>query len=417
MRTKHRLLICTVALGTIPIALSGCGSGSNSPIPSSIGAAPFRELALGPYRTLYKFRKTGRDGSDPNGQLTALNGVLYGTTYSGGPGDGTVFSLTTSGEERVLYGFKGGSNGDNPNAGLVAVNGVLYGTTVTGGGGCPQQEGCGTVFAVTTSGQQRVIYHFKGGRDGYSPAGGLTLLGGRLYGTTSLGGSSQGCAQSESGTGCGTIFSVDTSGHETILHRFRGKSDGQSPTAPLLALNGKLYGTTTWGGTAGSCDYDCGTIFSVTTSGVETTLYKFMGASDGAAPYGSVISLHGMLYGTTNGGGVDPWGTVFKSTISGDESPIYTFKSLPDAQSPTGVLTADHGVLYGTASGGRSCEQYFYSGTIFAVTTAGAERVVYTYPCRPLSYVSPGLLLFDATLYGTTYQGGKGAGTVFTYTP
>jgi len=199
MRTKHRLLICTVALGTIPIALSGCGSGSNSPIPSSIGAAPFRELALGPYRTLYKFRKTGRDGSDPNGQLTALNGVLYGTTYSGGPGDGTVFSLTTSGEERVLYGFKGGSNGDNPNAGLVAVNGVLYGTTVTGGGGCPQQEGCGTVFAVTTSGQQRVIYHFKGGRDGSSPAGGLTLLGGRLYGTTSLGGSSQGCVSQSLG--------------------------------------------------------------------------------------------------------------------------------------------------------------------------------------------------------------------------
>jgi uncharacterized repeat protein (TIGR03803 family) len=125
---------------------------------------------------------------------------------------GTVFSLAASGEERTIYKFKGGSDGDDPNP-LVAVNGVLYGTTVAGGGGCPQEGGCGTVFAVTTSGQERVIYHFKGGSDGYAPVGSLTWLDGRLYGTTFSGGITKQCPQSPYATGCGTVFSVDTSGN------------------------------------------------------------------------------------------------------------------------------------------------------------------------------------------------------------
>jgi hypothetical protein len=155
----------------------------------------------------------------------------------------------------------------------------------------------------------------------------------------------------------------------------------------------------------------------MTTSGVETVLYRFKGGTDGNTPSSSLIYLHGMLYGATNGGGFACCGTVFKSTISGSESPIYSFRELPDAQFPGGELTADRGVLYGTAAGGKTCFEYSQSGTIFAVSTAGAERVVHRYPCKPLYDVSPTLLLFDGVLYGTTGRGGNGDGTVFTYTP
>ena len=57
--------------------------------------------------------------------------ALYGTTLGGGANDkGTVFEVTTSGQERVLYAFKGGTaDGDNPRGGLVAFNGALYGAT------------------------------------------------------------------------------------------------------------------------------------------------------------------------------------------------------------------------------------------------------------------------------------------------
>jgi hypothetical protein len=36
----------------------------------------------------------GRDGADPAGSLTGVDGVLYGTTFSGGANNaGTVFKI------------------------------------------------------------------------------------------------------------------------------------------------------------------------------------------------------------------------------------------------------------------------------------------------------------------------------------
>jgi uncharacterized repeat protein (TIGR03803 family) len=413
---RVRNLSYTVGSRVAAALLAGCGGVTGAPgaLPQS---AAFRDADAGNYRTIYAFTEYRR-GDEPNGQLVALHGVLYGTSYFGGHGYGTIFSLTRAGQERTLYSFRGGSDGSNPNPGLIAVNGVLYGTTLGDGNSCFGSYACGTVFSVTTSGTERIIYHFKGGSDGQSPAGGLIWLGGRFYGTTTGGGGSSGYCAQRSKAACGTVFSLDESGNENIVYRFRGR-DGAQPNAPLLALGGKLYGTTAVGGDiGGNCDYNCGTIFVVTTSGVEKVLHQFAGGSDGLIPASSLTYLDGMLYGTTNQGGASGGGVVFKSTTSGDESPIYEFKKLPDAQAPRGELTAYHGVLYGTASGGKSCyDGYYRSGTIFAVTTGGAERVAYTYPCKPLSNVSPSLLLFDDLLYGTTNFGGKGKGTVFSFTP
>ena len=64
------------------------------------------------------------------------------------PGCGTVFSVTPSGQEKVLHAFAGASDGANPNAALIDVNGTLYGTTVHGGDTkCRgfKGVGCGTV--------------------------------------------------------------------------------------------------------------------------------------------------------------------------------------------------------------------------------------------------------------------------------
>lgn len=59
-------------------------------------------------------------------------------------GDGTVFSISRSGTEKVLHSFGSGSDGKPPTAGLIDVNGTLYGTTFVGG-----THGKGTVFALT----------------------------------------------------------------------------------------------------------------------------------------------------------------------------------------------------------------------------------------------------------------------------
>src|SRR5579871_4862782 len=67
----------------------------------------------------------------------------------------------SSAQYKLLYAFKGAPDGASPLAGLVAFNGKLYGTTLNGSK--PYCNlGCGTVFSVTTTGKERIVYSFKG---------------------------------------------------------------------------------------------------------------------------------------------------------------------------------------------------------------------------------------------------------------
>lgn len=243
----------------------------------------------------------GNDGALPLADLTDVDGTFYGTTYRGGAySNGTVFSVTPSGSENVIYAFHGGTqDGQYPYAGLVNLNGTLYGTTLDGG-----SAGYGTVFSVTPSGTEQVLHSFQGGSDGARPHAGLIALNGTLYGTTLGGGGAKRCAPG----GCGTVFSITPSGTETVLYSFALHRDGFGPYATLLALNGKLYGTTPGGGKG------FGTVFSVTPSGTERLLHAFV-PSDGSGPYGGLINIHRTLYGTTSAGGTHNDGTVYSVTL------------------------------------------------------------------------------------------------------
>lgn len=214
---------------------------------------------------LYSFRGGFADGWTPLASLIDVNGTLYGTTYYGGGkgcayglGCGTVYSVTTSGKEKLLYSFKGGSDGARPRSELIDVNGKLYGTTYYGGNySACKYGGCGTVYSITTSGKEKVLYSFGAGSDGAGPAAALIDLKGTLYGTTQFGGS-----QCYSNARCGTVFSMTTGGAETVLYRFAGGSDGTFPVAPLVDVNGTLYGTTPYGGNQ-QCFEGCGTVFTL----------------------------------------------------------------------------------------------------------------------------------------------------------
>jgi len=256
----------------------------------------FKITTSGVKTVLYRFAG-GSDGSEPAAALIDVNGVLYGTTNSGGDanGDGTVFKITTSGAETVLYRFGGGSDGSLPYAGLTAINGMLYGTTDRGGA-----NGVGTVYALTTSGAESVLHSFGGGSDGEFPYAGLTSVNGALYGTTIGGGADNN----------GTVFKITTSGNEKVLHSFAGGNDGKLPYAALTNVNGVLYGTTDYGGV----NYDTGTVFKITTSGVKSAVYRF-GGSDGLGPVAGLTNVNGVLYGTTNQGGANNKGTVFSLSL------------------------------------------------------------------------------------------------------
>lgn len=269
---------------------SGGGAGCHS---SGCGTV-FSITKSGTEKVLHAFAG-GFDGANPPAGLINVNGVLYGTTTLGGAGSvcsagcGTVFSITKGGTHKVLYSFRGESDGSYPVAGLIDVNGVLYGTTSSGGGGSGC-GGCGTVFSVTTTGTENVLYTFHGS-DGRYPHAGLTDVNGTLYGTTFFGGGA-GCG----GDGCGTVFSVTTTGKENVLFAF-ADSNGRGPKASLINVKDTLYGT------AGGGTNEFGIVFSVTTAGMENVLYNFAGGSDGATPTARLVNVKGTLYGTTAYGG------------------------------------------------------------------------------------------------------------------
>jgi uncharacterized repeat protein (TIGR03803 family) len=337
-----------------------------------------------------------------------------------------VFSLDpATGSETVLHSFQGSTRRDGfkPLAGLIHVGGMLYGTTAYGGTGACGSVGCGTVFSLNPeTGTERVLYSFQNnGADGVSPSASLIDVGGTLYGTTGHGGGS--CDG-----GCGTVFSLNlATGIETVLHAFRADgADGQSPSSSaVISINGILYGTTENGGAA-----DIGTIFSLDpATGTETVLYSFqLGQTDGRQPRTGLISASGMLDGTTfDGGGScsDGCGTVFSfNPTSSTETVLHSFRN--NGQSgvhPSGLLSV-HGTLYGTTYYGGSGSCVTYSphgcGAVFSINPAtGAQKVLYSFQNNGTDGVRPsaGLIDVGGTLYGTTTSGGANDhGTVFAIT-
>ncbi len=102
---------------------------------------------------IYTFTNSA-NGSTPTAvPVLDAAGDFYGMTQAGGQNNlGVVYELSPqngSWYETVLYNFAGGSDGSAPQGTLLDSNGVLYGTTSTGGNeGCFSNAGCGTVFEV-----------------------------------------------------------------------------------------------------------------------------------------------------------------------------------------------------------------------------------------------------------------------------
>jgi len=319
----------------------------------------------------------GSDGWDPFAGLLDVNGTLYGTTrYGGGSGCaeyfgcGTIYATSADGHEKVVFAFDNYANGTQPFDGLVGVNGTLYGTTWHGGA-----SNNGTVFSLTKTGVEKVLHSFGDPPDGALPYAGLIDVKGTLYGTTWAGGSECGSL------GCGTVFSITTSGAEKVIYSFTGGSDGSYPSAGLTAVNGLMYGTTS-PFLCCSRRTGWGTVYRVSTSGVETVLHHFGHDSDGALPVAELTNVRGTLYGTTRRGGLGSvcgttsgeypggCGTIFRITTSGKEKVLHSFEGT-DGELPGTKLLYLNGMLYGTAgSGGRlKCGPYGSGcGTVFALT-------------------------------------------------
>lgn len=268
-------------------------------------------------------------------------------------------------------------------------------------------SGGGVTFAVTPSGSERTLHSFGIGDDGQGPISGLAVARHELFGATIYGGS----------IGTGAVFAVDTSGNEKVIHNFGRGSDGQYPQSGLINLNGTLYGTTNEGG--GAADY--GTVYSISPNGNEKILHSFRGGHDGGSPQRDLTAFGGVIYGTTQEGGdpacTDGCGTIFSVTTAGKERVIYRFP--PPARRGSDNLTPSylvpaHGVLYGTTIFGGKRD----AGTVFRSTLSGQVRIVHVFSGGRDGGHPGGLVCINGTLYGATGRGGlHNAGVIFTMSP
>jgi uncharacterized repeat protein (TIGR03803 family) len=204
-----------------------------------------------------------------------------------------------------------------------------------------------------------------------------------------------------------------------VVHNFTGGSDGSGPLNGFIADSaGNLYGTASTGGSS-----NFGIVFKLSTAGVETVLHNFAGGADGATPESFLVrDKAGNLYGTTTAGGVSGAGTVFKVTAAGVESVLYSFTGKTDGAAPEAGLAIDAaGNLYGTTTAGGAKG----NGTVFKLISSKTggrwmERVLYSFgtgtdgtiPVAGVTLVAGGKIL------GTTSAGGaNGYGTVFQLAP
>ena len=256
-----------------------------------------------------------------DGMILGLNANLYGLTFSGGSNECGLIYRFNPGTKifDTLYCFKT-LTGKNPNGRLLLMNNKFYGTTCNGGA-----NDFGAIFCFDLSTLTYTDLHDFNYINGANPRYGNLVSGndGKLYGTTSNGGTDS----------CGVIFSFDTSGNEfSVIHNFDIKH-GSYPYGSLLkATDGKLYGMTTSGGSDSA-----GVIYSYNPSNsVYTDLFDF-DKIHGANPQRSLMQAStGLLFGTTTGGGTYNEGVSFSYNISSNTySVLFNFDgtkngSLPD---------------------------------------------------------------------------------------
>lgn len=361
------------------------------------------------FGVLHEFGTTDVDLGSPAGPLRrASDGNLYGLASGGFPStnSGAIYRVTPGGEATVVHRLFRGPDEPLPEGGLTeGSDGRLYGSS--------QEDGFGIFSKIYRLGKDgsgfEIIYTSRAVSVGIA---GLTEgADGRFY-TTSF----RGPTDRDAG-GNGSVFRIESDGSNfTNLWLFHSTGgDGRRPYGPpIVASDGRLYGTTVEGGPE-----DGGTVFRVGRDGTTPQILRSFEprGTTGSAPFAGVIEGHdGFLYGAASADGAAGRGTLFRlRKDGGDFQVLHHFAASGDGAHPMVGLTqgGDH-TLYGvTLHGGTNGS----SGTVFRMATNGSGyRVLHDFnPAnQSVSPSAPLLLAQDGELYGTTSIGGPAnGGTIF----
>lgn len=381
----------------------------------------YRLTLAGVYTDLYDFTDTG-DGSFPYGHLIySPDGNIYGTTggnlFGGNTNSlGTLFKFNPglnggTPSLSTIYSFTNSTSanaiGFHPFDGVTEVNGVLYGTTQTGGPDC-----CGAVWSIgTTGGSNPTLLHgFAYGLDGAFPSGAVRYYkpDGNLYGNTLQNGVDSAAE--------GSIYKTGLASGFATVYTFANANDVSMAGPPAFDSAGNILVTAGTGGPNG-----LGAIYAAPRSGNSITAsYTFTDPSIyGYQPLGGVFfDNQGYMWSTqiTGGGGTNGTGnvigTVDKFKLSTETKGTITIAVSPATVAPNtnskiswssnDAFSDNEQYCFGTGNsnsswnGKRQTGSYangIYSGTftanftstgdyVFAITCAGRESALTTLHVR-----------------------------------
>ncbi len=266
----------------------------------------------------------------------------------------------------------------------------------------------GTLFKIKPDGTEFTkLLDFTGATNGSNPYGHVISDGTFLYGMTANGGAN----------GLGTIFKImpDGTGYVKLLD-FAGASNGANPWGSLISVGTYLYGMTFVGGAN-----SMGTIFKIKFDGTGyTKLLDFAGSSNGMNPRGDLFYDGTYLYGMTSVGGSDSFGTLFKILPNGTGYvKLLNFDSVTNGRNPRGNLISDGTYFYGTTSGSGTKSSNSF-GTIFKIKPDGTSYTrLLEFDGATKGRYPYGSLVSDGTyLYGMSYNGGiDNFGTLYKIMP
>jgi uncharacterized repeat protein (TIGR03803 family) len=323
------------------------------------------------------------EGANPNQPALLAQGQdgnLYGTLPTSFPNDGSVFSATVAGGVSPLHLFLG-PEGNAPQSGLsLGFDGNFYGSTEWGG-----TSATGTAFKFGSAGLS-TLYSFGNGSDGAYPwATPIQAPDGNVYGVTNNGNSP------------GHIYRITPSGTFTVI-----ATAPSNTVAPMIqGADGNLYGTTPYGGT-----YNRGTVYQLTLKGKLKIVHSFNPTTEGGIPNGPVMqAADGKLYGTTTGGGTFGQGIIYQMSTGGATKVLHNFQTIEASNSTAGLVQGSDKYLYGVAASGGGNGQ----GSLFKISTSGTGfQVLHNFQTLDgdTPFATP-TLHTNGKIYGVTNHGGS----------
>jgi uncharacterized repeat protein (TIGR03803 family) len=293
---------------------------------------------------LVKVEFNGTNGSKPYGTLVqASNGKMYGLTTEGGTtNNGVLFEYNLVLDTLIKkVDFNGSLNGAGPKGKLIeATNGDLYGVTFTGG-----TSNLGTLFSYNIlNNTLSKLVNFIGTNGANPVESPMQASNGKLYGFSSKGGL---------GNDEGVLYEYDILTNVYSVKKDLTLMDGAYPEGVLVEMtNGSLYGFTPGGGGGYR-----GVLFEFNylTNAYIKKLDFQPWTNFTTSPLGSFIKVSPTkLLGCGSRGGFQVYGTLFEYDVPTDSlTPLLVFDEKYFGANPSSNLVqANNGMLYGTTDYG-----------------------------------------------------------------